>query len=183
MKQIFDLVAGLVLLALLAVFMVILGLIVRWTSPGPALFVQTRLGRHKQPFALYKFRTMHVDTPDLATHEVNRSAVTPLGRFLRGSKLDELPQLLNVVKGEMSFVGPRPCLPRQAHLVALRDEGKVWDLKPGITGLSQVSGIAMDEPEKLVAKDVEYRKSQSFWVDMRLLIQTVLGAGQGDKIK
>lgn len=183
MKQVFDFALGLVLVLVLAPVMLVVGILIRATSPGPALFTQTRLGRHKRPYTLYKFRTMHIDTPDVATHEVGRSAVTKVGAFLRRTKLDELPQLLNVIRGEMSFVGPRPCLPSQEHIVAMREAGGVWELKPGITGISQVNGVVMDEPERLVDMDIEYRRTRSFVNDLRLMVRTVLGAGQGDRVK
>lgn len=183
MKRFFDFVFALFLGVLLLPVMLVAGLIVRLTSPGPALFAQTRLGRHKAPFTLYKFRTMHVDTPDLATHEVGKSAVTRVGAFLRKTKLDELPQLINVLRGEMSFVGPRPCLPSQTELIAAREAHGVWEALPGITGLAQVNGLAMDEPDRLAEMDGRYLKTRSFAGDLKLMAQTALGSGQGDQVK
>ena len=183
MKRVFDFICGLILLIALGPIMILVGIAIRLNTPGPALFRQVRMGQHQKPYTIYKFRTMHANTGDIPTHEVGRSAVTKLGGFLRKTKLDELPQLINVVKGEMSFVGPRPCLPSQTHIIEMREEAGVFDLKPGITGASQVEGVVMDEPRKLVDLDIRYKAEQSFATDFKMLIQTVTGSGQGDRVK
>jgi len=183
MKRLFDLILSAVLLVLLGPIMVVVAVLVRLDSKGPALFIQTRLGLNKRPYRMYKFRTMASDTPDVATHEAPRNAITKVGGILRKTKLDELPQLINVIKGEMSFVGPRPCLPNQERLVELREAEGVFEIKPGITGIAQVQGVAMDEPERLAQLDGAYKQNQNFLGDLRLMVQTVLGAGQGDQVR
>lgn len=176
MKRLFDasvaLLAGLVLLLpLLAV-----ALLVKLTSPGPALYWSQRVGRHNRIFRMPKFRSMRVDTPAVATHlltDPNRY-LSPVGSFLRKTSLDELPQLWSILVGDMSFVGPRPALFNQADLIALRSEHGVDRLVPGLTGWAQING--RDElpiPEK-VRLDLEYLRRQSFWFDMKIIATTAL---------
>src|SRR5690606_21050344 len=124
-------------------------LAVRLSSPGPALFRQIRVGMSEQPFTCYKLRTMYADTRHAPSHEIGAKSVTPVGHWLRRLKLDEIPQLWNVVKGEMSLVGPRPCLPTQTELVEARRVRGVYGVRPGITGLAQVAGVDMSNPVKL----------------------------------
>lgn len=153
------------------------------TSPGPAIFRQTRVGRHERPFTCYKLRTMKVDTPNLATHQVGRSAVTPVGAFLRRTKADELPQLWNVLKGDMSLVGPRPCLPEQHELIARRRAYRVFSVRPGITGIAQIQAVDMSDPERLAQLDQAYLASKGVREDLRILLRTLIGGGSGDRIK
>lgn len=176
------------LLALFAIVLasplILLGLaIVRLTSPGPALFRQSRVGLGKKEFVCLKLRTMRTGTKQLGTHEVSASSVTPVGKFLRKTKLDELPQLMNILRGEMSFVGPRPCLPVQKELIEERDSRGVFSVLPGITGLGQVRGIDMSEPARLAECDAEYIQNRSFWFDLQLVCRTFLGSGQGDRVR
>jgi len=127
---------------------------------------------------------MHLGTPNIPTHEATASHVTSVGRFLRRTKLDELPQLYNVLRGEMSLVGPRPCLPSQTELVRLRQERGITNIRPGITGLAQIRGIDMSNPARLCDADAEYLASASTMLDLRILLGTVFsGAGQGDKVR
>jgi O-antigen biosynthesis protein WbqP len=156
---------------------------IRFDDGGAALFRQTRVGRHRTPFVLYKLRTMSVDTGDHASHEVSASKITSVGRLLRKTKLDELPQLLNVLRGDMSLVGPRPCLPSQDILVAERDRLDVFDIRPGITGAAQLSGIDMSKPAELAAVDAVYAKQVNFRTDIAYIINTALGRGAGDAVK
>ncbi len=149
-------------------------LAVRGTSPGPAVLVQQRVGQHEMPFRCLKLRTMWKDTRAVPTHEAAVSAVTPVGRFLRRTKLDELPQLWNVLRGEMSFVGPRPCLPTQEALIAARRARGVYALRPGITGLAQVRGVDMSDPEALAVIDAEYLAKRSVALDLRILLATLI---------
>lgn len=149
-------------------------LAVRGTSPGPAVLVQQRVGRHEMPFRCLKLRTMWKDTRAVPTHEAAVSAVTPVGRFLRRTKLDELPQLWNVLRGEMSFVGPRPCLPTQEALIAARRARGVYALRPGITGLAQVRGVDMSDPEALAVIDAEYLAKRTLALDLRILLATLI---------
>jgi len=147
---------------------------VRVTSPGPAIFAQTRVGRDEVPFSCLKLRTMWKDTRAVPTHEAPTAAVTPVGRVLRKTKLDELPQLWNVLVGEMSLVGPRPCLPTQHELIEARRSRGVFSLRPGITGLAQVRGIDMSRPEICAAADAEYLAATDARSDIRILGATLI---------
>lgn len=171
MKRLFDFLLALCASVLLALPAVLVTVAVRLTSPGPALYWADRVGRHNKIFRMPKFRSMRVGTPALATHMLAdaKSHLTPIGSFLRKSSLDELPQLWSILKGDMSFVGPRPALFNQDDLIALRTAHGVHEVVPGLTGWAQVNG--RDElpiPEK-VKLDVQYIQRQSFWFDMRIL--------------
>ncbi len=137
------------------------------------MFRQVRVGRNEQTFICNKFRTMHQGTAQRGTHEISASALTPIGSVLRSFKLDELPQLWNVLKGEMSLVGPRPCLPNQTKLVAERRARDVFSATPGITGLAQVEGIDMSRPEKLAEIDQTYIRTRSLGMDLKLILRTL----------
>ena len=156
MKRAIDFLAcALVLLFCWPVLLIIIAAI-RLQSPGPAIFAQLRVGKGERPFTCYKLRTMYSGTANLPTHEVKASSVTPLGEHLRRFKIDELPQLWNVLTGDMSLVGPRPCLPSQTDLVEARRKLGVFDVRPGITGLAQVSGRNALTWEDRFALDVQY---------------------------
>ena len=150
---------------------------------GSPLFRQERVGRYQKPFILVKFRTMRPDTASVATHMADASAVTPLGHFLRRTKLDELPQLWNVLKGEMSLVGPRPCLLNQKELIAERAARGVFDTRPGITGLAQIKGVDMSTPQLLAEIDAHMLKGMGMMAYFRYIIKTVMGSGSGDRIR
>jgi O-antigen biosynthesis protein WbqP len=174
MKRIFDLVLALLATCILLVPILLVAFFVKMTSKGPAVYWSDRVGMHNKIFKMPKFRTMQVDTPAVATHLLTnpQQFLTPIGSFLRKSSLDELPQLWSILKGDMSFVGPRPALFNQDDLVALRTRFGVDAIKPGLTGWAQING--RDElpiPEK-VALDAEYLKRQSFWFDIKILILT-----------
>lgn len=154
-----------------------------WLDTGSPLFMQERVGRHQKPFILVKFRTMRPDTASVATHLVDASAVTKLGRFLRRSKLDELPQLWNVLKGEMSLVGARPCLFNQTELIAEREARGVFSARPGITGLAQINGIDMSTPRLLAETDARMLNELSMLAYFKYIFKTVAGSGSGDRIK
>ncbi|MFP4155006.1 MAG: sugar transferase, partial [Halothiobacillaceae bacterium] len=171
----FGLVIGSPVLLVLAV--------IGWFDTRSPLLWQERVGRNRRPFTLVKFRTMRPGTASVATHLVSASSVTPFGRFLRRSKLDELPQLWNVLKGEMSLVGPRPCLPNQEELIAERARRGVFDVRPGITGLAQVNGIDMSEPARLAEVDEQMLKHLTLSDYFRYLFLTVTGSGAGDRIR
>jgi len=149
---------------------------------GSPLFHQVRVGRHRQPFTLVKFRTMKVNTASVASHLASASSITRLGGFLRSTKLDELPQLWNVLKGEMSLVGPRPNLFNQDELIAARDARGVYAARPGITGLAQVNDIDMSMPKLLAETDASMLQQLNLKLYFKLLIQTVLGKGRGDRV-
>lgn len=161
----------------------LLVLVFGWLEAGRPIFCQERLCRNKVTFTLFKFRTMAPNTPSVATHLANSHAVTPLGRFLRRTKLDELPQLWNVLKGDMSLVGPRPGLPNQAELTAARERLGVFAVRPGITGLAQVSGIDMSTPELLAQTDARMIAEMSLKNYFKYVLLTILGKGGGDRIK
>lgn len=150
---------------------------------GSSLFIQERVGREKQTFKLVKFRTMSKDTVAVATHLANIASITTLGAFLRRTKLDELPQLWNVLRGEMSLVGPRPCLPNQIELIAERDKLGVFKVRPGITGLAQVSGIDMSTPKLLAETDAAMIETLNLKNYFKYILLTVLGKGSGDRIR
>ena len=175
-KRFFDLSVALIAAVFLALPIMALACTVKWTSSGPALYWSDRVGRHNRIFKMPKFRSMRIDTPAVATHLLDNPGqwLTPIGSFLRKSSLDELPQLWSILKGDMSWVGPRPALFNQDDLIALRTEKGVHELVPGLTGWAQVNG--RDElpiPEK-VAYDVAYLHSQSFLFDIKILWLTVM---------
>ncbi len=147
------------------------------------IFKQTRVGTKKRLFTLYKLRTMKLDTANCASHQVPVDQVTRVGRFLRKTKLDELPQLINIFKGDMSLVGPRPCLPSQSELIKERDRLNVFDAKPGITGFAQLAAIDMSTPLKLAHADAEYLAKTTLAGDLTCLVRTALGKGYGDAVR
>lgn len=168
---------------LVALPLMLVLLVLGWFDTGSPLFRQERVGRHRRPFVLIKFRTMRPGTASVATHLAQASAVTSLGRFLRRSKLDELPQLWNVLKGEMSLVGPRPCLFNQLELIAEREQRDVFSVRPGITGLAQVQGIDMSTPRLLAETDAQMIKTLSSFHYFKYILLTVVGKGAGDRVK
>lgn len=182
MTRVFDVLLsflGLVTGAPIFVVLWILG----WLDTGSPLFRQERVGRHQKPFTLVKFRTMRPDTASVATHLADVSAVTKLGHFLRRSKLDELPQLWNVLKGEMSLVGPRPCLFSQTELISERESRGVFNARPGITGLAQINGIDMSTPRLLAETDALMLQEMGLRAYFTFILKTVTGSGSGDRIK
>ena len=175
-KRAFDLLLGVVALVILALPVVLIGVLVRVTSKGPVLYWSDRVGIDNRIFKMPKFRTMQVGVPTVATHLlVNPVAhLTPIGAFLRKSSLDELPQLWSILRGDMSFVGPRPALYNQLDLIELRTQCGVHRLAPGLTGWAQING--RDElpiPEK-VALDLEYLNKKTFWLDIKIIFLTIL---------
>ena len=176
MKRVFDLVVGLITLLFALIPMLLIALSIRTTSKSAVLYWSDRIGQVNKIFRMPKFRTMQVETPVVATHLMANpdKYLSSFGGFLRRSSLDELPQLWSILKGDMSFVGPRPALFNQDDLIALRTEKGVDKLVPGLTGWAQVNG--RDElpiPEK-VALDMEYMERQSFWFDLKILWMTLL---------
>ncbi len=181
MLRLFDLILaslGLVVGSPVLLLITLLGLL----DTGSPLFFQTRVGRYQKPFRLVKFRTMKPDTASVATHLADPKAVTGLGHFLRRSKLDELPQLWNVLAGQMSLVGPRPCLFSQTELIDERQRRQVFEHRPGITGLAQVQGIDMSTPELLARIDAQMLQALSATTYFKYLLLTVSGRGAGDRI-
>lgn len=168
--DIFISVFGLILLAPL----VCLVWIVLFVLEGSPIFKQIRVGVQGRYFTIFKFRTMRVDTKSLATHLIDSSNITVVGRFLRASKLDEIPQLWNVLKGDMSLVGPRPCLPNQIELIAERRRRGVLELHPGITGLAQIHGIDMSIPRLLARVDALMVRSDGLKFRLYIIMRTIL---------
>ena len=176
MKRVFDLAVAIAVAVVLALPILIVAIAVRLTSPGPALYWSDRVGRHNRIFKMPKFRSMRIDTPAVATHLLQNPDqwLTPIGSFLRKSSLDELPQLWSILKGDMSFVGPRPALFNQDDLIALRTEKGVHELVPGLTGWAQVNGRDdLPIPQK-VELDAEYLQRRSLLFDLKVLWMTAL---------
>lgn len=171
----FGLILGLPLLLLL----IVVGLF----DTGAPIFRQERVGRDKKPFTLVKFRTMKVDTASVASHLANSASITRFGRFLRRTKLDELPQLWNVLKGEMSLVGPRPCLFSQEELIEEREMRGVLKARPGVTGLAQVNNVDMSTPKELAKMDQQMIKTLSLKNYFIYLFLTATGKGAGDRVR
>ncbi|MDG6291915.1 sugar transferase [Glaesserella parasuis] len=170
---------GLVFTFPILVIVTILG----YFDTGSPIFIQERVGKNKKPFKLIKFRTMNVNTASVASHLAGSSSITKLGRFLRKTKIDELPQLINVLKGEMSLVGPRPNLFNQKELIQEREKYSVYDVLPGITGLAQLSDIDMSTPELLAKTDSEMIKNLNLKYYFKYIVLTALGKGFGDRVK
>ena len=173
MKRFIDLGFALFVVIFLWWLLALVWVLVKLQSPGPGIFAQERVGRDGQIFTCYKFRTMYLGTIQGPTNQVPLSQVTRLGHILRRSKLDELPQVWNILRNEFSLIGPRPCLPMQTELIEARTRLGVLALKPGISGLSQVEGIEMSEPERLAINDARYLALQSLQMDAKILIETV----------
>jgi lipopolysaccharide/colanic/teichoic acid biosynthesis glycosyltransferase len=179
--RVFDFVFS--LLGLVCGFPVLLLLtVIGLFDTGSPIFRQERVGRHKKPFTLVKFRTMRKDTASVASHLASADAITPFGRFLRRTKLDELPQLWNVLKGEMSLVGPRPCLFNQQELIAEREQRGVLNARPGITGLAQVNDIDMSTPKLLAETDQTMLQNLTVGAYFKYIFMTVAGKGAGDRV-
>jgi O-antigen biosynthesis protein WbqP len=185
MKRSIDFVLSILLLLIFAASMLLLALLVKLTSKGPVLYWSDRVGRDNSIFKMPKFRTMKTDTPSVATHLMTDPGyyMTPIGKFLRKTSLDELPQLWSILKGDMSFVGPRPALHNQYDLIELRTEKGIHLLTPGLTGWAQING--RDElpiPVK-VEFDEHYLKNQSFLLDMQIFLLTINKVARRDGIK
>ena len=176
MKRLFSLSFSIVLLVLLIIPMLIIAISIRLTSKGPALYWSERVGKNNKIFKMAKFRSMQITAPVVATHllENPNSFLSPIGSFLRSTSLDELPQLFSVIKGDMTFIGPRPALFNQNKLIALRSRKGIEKLLPGITGWAQVNGRDELEIIDKVAFDEEYMHCQSFWLDIKILGMTFL---------
>ncbi len=183
-KRLFDLTATIILLLVLIVPMIIVALLVKTTSKGPFLYWSDRVGKDNSIFHMPKFRTMRIDTPAVATHLLSDpdQFLTPIGPFLRRSSLDELPQLWSVLKGDMSFVGPRPALFNQDDLIALRTERGVHRLIPGITGWAQINGRDDIPIPKKVEFDEYYLHHCSFWFDLKILVLTFFKVTRADNV-
>lgn len=181
MLRVFDFIFSFFGLLFLWPVMLVLYIIGLFDTGSP-IFKQERVGKHKRAFTLYKFRTMDVKAKSVATHLADGSQITKFGSFLRRTKLDELPQLINVLKGDMSLVGPRPNLFNQVELIEERDKRGVYNYLPGITGLAQINEIDMSTPELLAEKDAEMLAKLTVLDYFKYIIATVTGKGQGDRV-
>ncbi|QUM79397.1 sugar transferase [Moritella sp. 5] len=182
MTRVLDILAaffGLLFLWPILIFVVIIGLF----DTGSPVFIQTRVGKNKKPFQLIKFRTMSIETKSVASHLANNASITKMGGFLRKTKIDELPQLINVLKGEMSLVGPRPNLFNQDELIKERDALGVYDVLPGVTGLAQVQNIDMSTPVLLAKTDKKMIDTLNVKDYFKYIVMTVTGSGSGDAVK
>lgn len=177
-----DLILSLFGLIISAPILVLL-LVLAWFDTGSPLYRQERVGQHQKPFTLVKFRTMRIGTASVATHLADASVVTKFGGFLRRTKLDELPQLWNVLIGDMSLVGPRPCLFNQTELIYERESRKVFNVRPGMTGLAQINGTDMSTPKHLAETDALMLKTNSLRHYFIYIIKTLAGSGGGDRLK
>jgi O-antigen biosynthesis protein WbqP len=179
MKRAFDTVASALFLLFFWPVLLIIIVAIRLQDPGSPIFAQVRVGKGGRLFTCYKLRTMYWGTLNLPSHQVGAAALTPLGTRLRRFKVDELPQLVNVLLGDMSLVGPRPCLPSQTELIEARRQRGVLEVLPGITGLAQVNNVDMSNALRLAEIDGQYARTQSFLGDLRLIFATLSGQGVG----
>ena len=182
MKRLVDFIAALIGIIMLSPVILIIT-IVLYSEHRKPFFVQKRVGKNVVEFTIIKFRSMSPIAANLPTHEISADLITRTGKFLRATKLDELPQLWNVLKGEMSLVGPRPCLPTQEELIKERQALGVFKLRPGITGPAQVKNIDMSTPKKLALEDSKIVNNLSLTAYLKYILLTVTGSGQGDKIR
>lgn len=185
MKRLFDFVMSLIGITVLSPIILIVALTVKFTSPGPMLFKQRRIGKNNNEFQIYKFRTMRIDTPNVPTHllENPEQWITPVGKFLRKTSLDELPQLFNILKGEMSIVGPRPALYNQIDLKEMRTEAGVHKLVPGLTGWAQINGRDEITLSLKVKLDKEYLERKNFFFDIKIIFMTVLSVLKSEGVQ
>lgn len=185
LKRIFDFLMSLIAIIILSPVILIVALTVKFTSPGPMLFKQRRIGKDNIEFEIYKFRTMRIDTPNVPTHLLENPDqwITPVGKFLRKTSLDELPQLFNILKGEMSIVGPRPALYNQIDLRDMRTAVGVHKLTPGLTGWAQINGRDEIPLSLKVRLDKEYLERKSFLFDIKIIFMTVLSVIKSDGVQ
>lgn len=176
MKRIFDFTLSLIMLIILSPVLLIISILILFDAGAPVIFKQYRVGKDNKLFYVYKFRTMKRDTRNASTDDLKEadSCITKSGRFLRKTSLDELPQLFNILIGNMSFVGPRPLIPEEKEIRKLRAEYGVFSVKPGMTGLAQVNGRDMLSIEEKALFDKEYVEKQSFWFDIKIMFKTVI---------
>lgn len=182
-KRILDVAFALFVIVVLWWLLLSAWLVVKLTSPGPGVFAQQRVGKGGRAFTCYKFRTMSLGTKEAGTHEVMAESVTTVGRILRKTKVDELPQVWNILRNELSLVGPRPCLPVQRELITARSDLSVLDAIGGITGWAQIHNVDMSDPDRLAKLDAEYLSLRTIPLDLKIILATAMGHGLGDKIK
>src|SRR5690554_3766624 len=173
-KRILDLFFGLILFLFISPVLVILSIIIKLTSEGPVVFKQLRVGKNNQLFYIYKFRTMRIDAPSVATKKIQNQYITKIGKFLRCTSLDELPQLINVIKGDMSFVGYRPLIPEEEKIHKYRNNLEVYYIKPGITGWAQINGRNLVYDDDKAKYDNYYLMHRSLLFDLKILAITFI---------
>lgn len=175
MRRLFDVLISLLLLLILSPLLILIAIIIKLTSKGPILFTQMRIGKDNELYKFYKFRTMKVETPNVATDKLKdaKSYITPVGKVLRKTSLDELPQLFNIIKGDMTFVGPRPALYNQYNLKELRTKAGVYKLLPGVTGWAQINGRDHNNDYQKTELDRYYLHNKSLKMDIKILFMTV----------
>lgn len=184
-KRTMDIVSSLVGLILLSPLFLLVAILIKLDSKGPIIFKQIRIGKNSKPFYIYKFRSMKIDAPNLSTEEfINASDfTTKVGKFIRKTSIDELPQLVNILKGNMSIVGPRPVIEREVRLLELRKECNVDSILPGITGLAQINGRDNIDDYEKVKYDFEYLSKRNLVLDIKIIINTVLKVAKSEGIK
>lgn len=176
-KRLLDIIFSVFGIIILLPLLIIISILIKTTSKGPILFKQRRIGKNKKEFVIYKFRTMRTDTPkDMPTHMLNNAKgyITKIGNLLRKTSLDELPQLINIIKGDMAIIGPRPALYNQEDLINERDKYNANDIRPGLTGWAQVNGRDELEIPVKAKYDGEYLEKMSFLFDVKILFKTVI---------
>lgn len=175
MKRLFDIIFSIIALVILALPMAVIAIIIMATDGRPVVFRQERVGLGNKTFRIRKFRSMKVGTKNVATKDLKNSddCITPIGKVLRKTSLDELPQLINILEGTMSFVGPRPLIPQEEHIRKMRAEKNVYSVRPGVTGLAQVNGRDLVTEEQKVNWDAEYVQNQSMLLDIKIMFKTV----------
>ena len=184
-KRTMDIVSSLVGLILLSPLFLLVAILIKLDSKGPIIFKQIRIGKNSKPFYIYKFRSMKIDAPNLSTEEfINASDfTTKVGKFIRKTSIDELPQLVNILKGDMSIVGPRPVIEREVRLLEIRKECNVDSILPGITGLEQINGRDNIDDYEKVKYDFEYLSKRNLVLDIKIIINTVLKVAKSEGIK
>ena len=184
-KRTMDIVSSLVGLILLSPLFLLVAILIKLDSKGPIIFKQIRIGKNSKPFYIYKFRSMKIDAPNLSTEEfINASDfTTKVGKFIRKTSIDELPQLVNILKGDMSIVGPRPVIEREVRLLEIRKECNVDSILPGITGLAQINGRDNIDDYEKVKYDFEYLSKRNIVLDIKIIINTVLKVAKSEGIK
>ena len=184
-KRTMDIVSSLVGLILLSPLFLLVAILIKLDSKGPIIFKQIRIGKNSKPFYIYKFRSMKIDAPNLSTEEfINASDfTTKVGKFIRKTSIDELPQLVNILKGDMSIVGPRPVIEREVRLLEIRKECNVDSILPGITGLAQINGRDYIDDYEKVKYDFEYLSKRNLVLDIKIIINTVLKVAKSEGIK
>ena len=184
-KRTMDIVSSLVGLILLSPLFLLVAILIKLDSKGPIIFKQIRIGKNSKSFYIYKFRSMKIDAPNLSTEEfINASDfTTKVGKFIRKTSIDELPQLVNILKGDMSIVGPRPVIEREVRLLEIRKECNVDSILPGITGLAQINGRDNIDDYEKVKYDFEYLSKRNLVLDIKIIINTVLKVAKSEGIK